>query len=99
MIDLAPKHMELVREILQREVPQCEVRAFGSRVRGTAQPFSDLDLALVAGEKLDWRLLEKVRDAFSESDLPFMVDISDWQSLPDSLRQMIEEDGVLLQAN
>lgn len=99
MIDLAPTHMELVREILQREVPQCEVRAFGSRVRGTAQPFSDLDLALVAGEKLDWRLLEKVRDAFSESDLPFMVDICDWQSLPDSLRQMIEEDGVLLQAN
>ncbi len=99
MIDLAPTHMELVREILQREVPQCEVRAFGSRVRGTAQPFSDLDLALVAGEKLDWRLLEKVRDAFSDSDLPFMVDICDWQSLPDSLRQMIEEDGVLLQAN
>lgn len=41
-IDIKPKDFETVLEILKTQIPVCEVRAFGSRVQGTARPTSDL---------------------------------------------------------
>ena len=89
MIDLAPKHLAEVKRILAEHVPGVEVRAYGSRVSGTARNHSDLDLALLAEEIIDRRTLEAIKDAFSESDLPFMVDVLDWHAVSDSFRQAI----------
>ena len=52
MIDLAPEQLAIVRRLLATYVPECEVRAFGSRVTWTAKPHSDLDLALFGPEKV-----------------------------------------------
>ena len=89
MIDLTARDLEIVTEILRNHVPDCEVRAFGSRVTGNAKKFSDLDLALIGPEKLDWRKLEELRDAFSESDLPIIVDVHDWKAIPEEFRVII----------
>ena len=90
MIDLDEKHLAEVLAILSEHVPECEVRAFGSRVGGNAQRYSDLDLALVGQEKLDWRRLEGLKDAFAESDLPIMVDVLDWHAISPEFRGVIE---------
>ena len=37
MIDLNPKYLETIRHILSVHIPECEVRAFGSRVKWTAK--------------------------------------------------------------
>ncbi len=39
--------------------------------------------------------LDEVRDAFSESNLPILVDILDWAGIPDSFREEIERAGVV----
>jgi len=90
MIDLSPEHVTIIRNILKTEVPGIEVRVFGSRINGKAEQYSDLDLVLVGKEKLDWKLIESVKDAFSESDLPFMVDVVDWYAVSDEFRGVIE---------
>jgi predicted nucleotidyltransferase len=46
---------------------------FGSRVQGTAKPFSDLDLAVMGDVPLDFRQLADLKDAFAESDLPWLI--------------------------
>lgn len=89
MIDLPARDLAIVTAILKKHVPDCEVRAFGSRVTGGAKKFSDLDLALLGPEKLDWRKLEELRDAFSESDLPIIVDVHDWRGIPEESRQVV----------
>lgn len=38
--------------IVRAHVPDWAVWAFGSRVRGTAKPYSDLDLAVLGDERL-----------------------------------------------
>jgi len=91
MIDMSPEHLRTVVAILSRHLKNCEVRAFGSRVNGTSRTYSDLDLALVAEQKLDWRQLEKLKDAFAESDLPFMVDLLDWHDISPEFRKAIEQ--------
>src|SRR2546429_672965 len=55
MIDLPAEHLDMVKGILAAHVPNAEVRAFGSRVRGRPQRFSDLDLVLVDREPIDRR--------------------------------------------
>lgn len=96
MIDLSGEHLEEVRRILHEHFPGVEVRAFGSRVQGKTREYSDLDLALVGDVAFDWRQIEAMKDAFSESCLPFMVDILDWNAISDSFRAAIIERGFVM---
>ncbi len=54
MINIAPRHLKIMREILKKHVPGCEVRAFGSRVRGRARTYSDLPFRV---EIMDWKAI------------------------------------------
>ena len=78
-------------------MPECEVRAFGSRTTWTAKDYSDLDLAVVGKGPMDWRTLGRLKEAFEESDLPMRVDVLDWHSISESFRKVIERDYVVLQ--
>jgi predicted nucleotidyltransferase len=77
MIDLRHDHLQIVLEILAEHVPDCQVWAFGSRVRGKAKPHSDLDLAVRGDGILDFARLGHLEEAFEESDLPMRVDVVD----------------------
>lgn len=77
MLDLQPAHLAVVRNILAKQVPGCQAWAFGSRVKGTAERFSDLDICLSAEQPLNYEEKANLQLAFSESDLPFVVDIVD----------------------
>lgn len=91
MIDLAPEHLEKVRTILRQYVPQGEVRAFGSRVTRTAKAYSDLDLAVVCSGKLSDDTLNRLKEAFQESELPFRVDVLDWHATSPEFQKVIEK--------
>ena len=96
MIDTSREHLGEVQRILREHFPGVEVRAFGSRVQGAAREHSDLDLALVGDVTFDWRQIEALKDAFSESGLPFTVDVLDWNAISDSFRAAIIERGFVL---
>lgn len=98
MIDLAPQHLATVRRILAEQVPECEVRVFGSRVSGTAKDYSDLDIALVGSSQLEIARLGRLREALQESDLPIRVDVLDWNAIPESFRNVIDRDFEVLQS-
>jgi len=84
---------EAVRNFLNSFVPEAEIIVFGSRTHGTSKPWSDLDLAIKAKSALDWKLLEEVKEAFQESELPFRVDILDWNEITGAFRRAIERSG------
>ena len=90
MIDVAQAHLETVKCILSEHVPDCEIRAFGSRVTGRVKDYSDFDLAIVCQKVLDADRLRHLKEAFEESELPFRVDVLDWNRVPDSFRNVIE---------
>ena len=96
-IALSPGEWEIVRGILQRQVPEREVWAFGSRAKGTAKPFSDLDLAILGSQPLSLSTSADLADDFSESDLPFKVDVADWATTAERFRKVIEAERVVLQ--
>jgi type I restriction enzyme S subunit len=97
MIDLRPDQLATVRAILQAEVPECEVWVFGSRAKWTAKDSSDLDLALVASERLPSPKLGRLREAFKDSYLPIKVDVVDIHRVSEEFRKIIEAQKVVLQ--
>ena len=95
-VDAAPIDLETVRRILREHAPELEVRAFGSRVSWTARETSDLDLALMTDEPLDAARMAVLRSAFTDSRLPFRVDVVDWAGVSDGFRKVIESEYVTL---
>ena len=95
-IDIAPAYLAIVRDILDEHVPDCEVRAFGSRATWIAKDYSDLDLAIVSDQPIKWRVLSELKDAFEESYLPFRVDVLDWHDISDNFREIIRGDCTVI---
>ena len=88
---------QIVRAILLRHLSGREVWAFGSRVKGKARPYSDLDLAVLGEQPLALSVRADLAEEFSESDLPFKVDIVDWATTSERFRRIIRSEYVVLQ--
>ncbi len=97
-IDIRPADLATVQRILREHVPALEVRAFGSRVTWTARQTSDLDLALMTDTPLSIDRTAALRAAFTDSDLPFRVDVVDWASTPEAFRQRILAEQLVLRS-
>lgn len=97
LIDIHPEEWAIVRDVLQKNVPQCEVWAFGSRVTGKASEFSDLDLVIITDTPLSLDVSASLSNDFSESDLPWKVDLVDWATTSESFRNIIEQAKVVVQ--
>nr|VFK62190.1 MAG: Predicted nucleotidyltransferase [Candidatus Kentron sp. TUN] len=99
LLDVRSDHLATVREILRRHMPDREVWAFGSRVRGTAREASDLDLCICGDEAIGFERLGRLRDAFSASALPFRVDVVAWAGAGESFRRVVEGERVVVQTS
>jgi type I restriction enzyme S subunit len=92
---LTPEQRAIVRDILQSHLPpSAKIWVFGSRATGGAKPFSDLDLAIDAARPLTLDETASLRDAFSESDLPWKVDVVDTHTIDAGFRQIILTNAV-----
>lgn len=98
-LQVSDNEWQQVSAILQRYLPQYEVWAFGSRVKGNAKAYSDLDLAIISDTSLPLALLAEVAEAFSESDLPWKVDLVDWATTSERFRQVIAGQKLILPLN
>lgn len=56
------------------------VHVFGSRAKGNYKPGSDIDLAVMNGG-LDIKTLARLKSQFSDSAIPYTVDLVDYPSL------------------
>ncbi len=91
MIKVTPRQLRTIKGILAERAPGVSARAFGSRVGGKPKAYSDLDLALVGPGKLDVVELASLKEAFESSDLPFRVDLLDWNAISEEFRSAISK--------
>ncbi|MDR1327515.1 MAG: nucleotidyltransferase domain-containing protein [Heliobacteriaceae bacterium] len=96
MLDLTESQQELVKDLLKKYIPNTAVWAYGSRVKGTSTPKSDLDIAAFTHAEQKAGIIN-LREAFEESNLPFRVDLFVWDEVPAAFRKNIEREHVVLQ--
>jgi predicted nucleotidyltransferase len=96
-VDLSVTHVELVKSILRDNLEKgVIVWIFGSRVRGTAKPYSDIDLAIDNNQApLSFTDEAKLKEAFEDSSLPFSVDIVDLNSVSEEFKNLIQDEKAL----
>jgi hypothetical protein len=50
-------------------------------------------LAIKAKSAHDWKLLAEIKETFQESELPFKIDVLDWNDITPAFRRTIEANG------
>lgn len=84
---LAPEQIALLQQVFARYPAVETVKLYGSRAKGTQHARSDIDLAAV-GQGLDRFLIAEILLELEDSDLPYSVDLQDYQNIKN--RQLLE---------
>ncbi len=97
-LNVSPLVLQEIQSIMKNLYPEAIVWAYGSRLNGEAHEGSDLDLVIITfGNKMGE--LSKVRNAFTESNIPFLIDLHYWPDLPESFQNEIEKNYVIVCGN
>ena len=88
MIQIEPWDYQILQKILSKYPYQ--FYAYGSRAKGTARKFSDLDLCYQ--EFIPDFLVYQIEEEFKESDLPFRVELISWKRMKPSFQALIKGD-------
>ena len=99
-LQLSPQHLTVLRALLAKHVPEAQVWAYGSRVKGGSHDGSDLDIVLRHPKDLTQDVAEwvELQEALQDSPLPMLVELQLWSRLPASFHTNIEAGYVELQA-
>lgn len=95
-IDLTTEQRKVLSDLLRQFLPGVAVWAYGSRVKWTAHPNSDLDLVAFTTSEQRSQVAD-LKDALAESNLPFPVDLHVWDDVPERFREIIRKEYVVVQ--
>lgn len=98
-IHITAEQRETILSLLTGIIPGVRVWAYGSRVKGTSRPSSDLDLAIFADQSQKSQITA-LKEAFEESSLPFRVDVLVWGEIPENFRKnILEQYAVVMESS
>lgn len=95
--DIDAWSLKVARSIVDKEIagPGVRVWLFGSRARGNAKPFSDIDIAVEHDGRLSRTRFAELRASLDESLIPFFVDVVDLAEAEPRLVEAVREEGIL----
>ena len=85
----------MLTDIFENYCPKAEIWAYGSRINGEAHEASDLDLVVKSFNDSGKNLYE-LRELINDSDIPILVDIFDYDHLPESFQKEIEKNYIVI---
>lgn len=86
--------LDEIKSIIKQFYPNAVVWAYGSRIDGTAHEGSDLDLVIKDYGQKDAYLFE-LKEALQESNVPFLIDIFEFDKLPENFQKEIKKKYVV----
>jgi len=89
---LKPKYKQMLLDLFSEITMPIEVWAYRSWVKGTAHNGSDLDLVIRSkdGNKIPIDILVELKEKIRESNVPILMELFDWERLPQSFHKNIE---------
>lgn len=76
-------------------IPQAKIYLFGSRARGNHKEYSDIDIALDAGQSLPPQDVDEVKCMLNESNIRQLIDVLDFYSVHEAMQQQIIKDRII----
>jgi len=81
-----------IKKILKTYLPGTRVFVFGSRARGDHKKYSDLDLAIESAETIQKKTWSELQEQFSESSIPFKIDLVEMSKIEPDFKKAIQGD-------
>jgi len=91
-LQIDEKDLKIAKKLLKMELEgtNSKVYVFGSRADGTAQEYSDLDLAIdFNGQKMPYDIKYELRSFFEVSCMRMSVDIVDLNDISENFKKII----------
>lgn len=89
-IFIEQRFLDEIKTIIKKIYPNAIIWAYGSRLNGDAHEGSDLDLVIKDFGQEEGYLFE-IQEALKESNIPFLIDIFQFDRLPKSFQAEIEK--------
>ncbi len=94
-LNIKPEHYKMLTEIFDNYCPQAEIWAYGSRLNGDSHEGSDLDLVVKSFGEPNLQL-ENLKSLLSDSNIPFLIDINEFDKLPKSFQEEITKNYAII---
>jgi len=89
------KIQDKIVSLISALVPDAKIYLYGSRARGTNNEWSDIDLALDAGNPLPFELVGELASIFEASSIIYKIDVVDLYGVSKAMREAILKDKVI----
>jgi predicted nucleotidyltransferase len=98
-MDIPHKH-EIISGLLQIETSIKQIFLFGSRARkDNANPFSDIDIGIVAENKLNFYQLARLNEVMDKLDTLYTIEVVDFTNRKDDFSKEAMETREVLHEN
>jgi predicted nucleotidyltransferase len=100
-MQIRTKDKDSLVNIFKNIVTPVEIWAYGSRVNNTAHDTSDLDLVIRTQNLKPYPFDEYIllKEKITESNIPILIDLKDWNSLPNLFHNEIIKQYELIYSN
>ncbi len=92
---IKPQYLKMLTDIFDEYCPRAEIWAYGSRINGQAHDGSDLDLAVKTFNANNIKAFQ-LKEIISNSNIPFLVDIQEFDNLPKSFQEEILKNYIVI---
>ena len=89
---ITEKEQKIIERILNKYRKDYAFFYYGSRVKGTYEKTSDLDVLVKGKAEMPLAVLQEIKEEFDKSDLPYIVNFSDYYKLDSSFYERIKPD-------
>lgn len=86
----------IILNILKEYSDKYSFYYYGSRVKGTFNKTSDLDILIKGEQEMPLKDLVELKEKFDESRLPYIVNFTDYNSIDERFYNLIKADLVLI---
>ena len=92
-LNVKPHFLKELISIIRLYCPKAQILAYGSRLGKDCHDGSDLDLVVktFGNEKCS---LSELKSILNDSSIPFLIDISCYDDLPDSFKKEIDKKNI-----
>lgn len=94
MLDVPEKYLDELINIFQSYCQKAEIWAYGSRIKNDSHSGSDLDFAVKSFHD-DNKYFYELRELLNDSDVPFLIDIHEFDRLLEYFQEEILKDYIV----
>lgn len=95
MVDLDEKYINFIKSVIDKYLNDYELFLFGSRAKGNARKYSDVDIAISANDFSE-EIKNKITFELENSTLPYKVDIADLNNISKTFKNSIKSSMIKL---